>query len=112
MAVEKIASYLELGFDVFGLNQIVQNSFSSANQNDAFFELSEASIGNNKLKNLTVTDAKIQSLSADKITAGTLAAVTNVGDESIQLDGENKTIKIFDDSSPAKVSIYMKGGSA
>ena len=112
MAQQKILSYVELGFDAFGLNIVTQQQFSSANLNDAFFELSEASIGNSNLKNLSVTDAKIQNISADKITAGTLAAVTNVGDESIQLDGENKTIKIFDDASPANVSIYMKGGSA
>jgi hypothetical protein len=69
---------------------------------DYILEVAEGSVSNKKIK----------SVSADKITAGTLAAVTNIGDESIQLDGENKTIKIFDDSSPAKVSIYMKGGSA
>lgn len=103
-------SYLDLGFNAFGLNLPVGNSFFSANMNDAFFELSEASIGNNKLKNLSVTDAKIQSLSADKITAGTLAAVTNVGDESIVLDGENKVIKIYDDSD--NVTVYIAGGSA
>ena len=102
MAVEKIASYLELGFDVFGLNTVQTSQQIPANLADYILEVAEGSVSNKKIK----------SVSADKITAGTFAAVTNVGDESIQLDGENKTIKIFDDSSPAKVSIYMKGGSA
>jgi hypothetical protein len=102
MDVEKIASYLELGFDVFGLNTVQTSQQIPANLADYILEVAEGSVSNKKIK----------SVSADKITAGTLAAVTNIGDESIQLDGEAKTIKIFDDSSPAKVSIYMKGGSA
>jgi len=100
--MEKIQeiTYLDLGFNIFGLNLPIGNSFQSANLNDAFFELSENSVSNKKVK----------SISADKITAGTLAAITNVGDESIVLDGENRTIKIYDDSS--NVTIYMAGGSA
>ena len=102
MAQQKILSYVELGFDAFGLNTVQTSQQIPANLADYILEVAEGSVSNKKIK----------SVSADKITAGTLAAVTNVGDESIQLDGENKTIKIFDDSSPAKVSIYMKGGSA
>lgn len=102
MAQQKILSYVELGFDAYGMNTVQTSQQIPANLADYILEVAENSVSNKKIK----------SVSADKITAGTLAAVTNVGDESIQLDGENKTIKIFDDSSPAKVSIYMKGGSA
>lgn len=102
MADTKPTSYIDLGFNQYGLNTVGVSQQMPANLADYILEVAENS----------VTNKKIKSMSADKITAGTLAAVTNVGDESIQLDGENKTIKIFDDSSPAKVSIYMKGGSA
>ena len=102
MEIPKPVTYLDLGFDSFGLSAIGSSKQIPANLADYMLEVAENSVSNKKIK----------SVSADKITAGTLAAVTNVGDESIQLDGENKTIKIFDDSSPAKVSIYMKGGSA
>lgn len=98
----KTISYRELGYDQFGLNKLQTVDQIPANLADYILELAEYSVSNKKVKDV----------SADKITAGTLAAVTNVGDESIQLDGEEKTIKIYDDSSPAKVSIYMKGGSA
>ena len=102
MANDKLTSYIDLGFNQYGLNTIGVSQQMPANLADYILEVAEGSVSNKKIK----------SVSADKITAGTLAAVTNVGDESIQLDGQNKTIKIFDDSSPAKVSIYMKGGSA
>jgi len=102
MDVEKIASYLELGFDVFGLNTVQTSQQIPANLADYILEVAEGSVSNKKIK----------SVSADKITAGTLAAVTNIGDDSIVLDGNDKTIKFYDDSEPANVSIYMKGGSA
>lgn len=108
--MEEAISYIDLGFNQFGLNLPINQSFRSANLNDAFFETSEASIGNSKLKNLSVSDAKIESLSADKITAGTLSAVTNVGDDSIVLDGKNRVIKVYDAS--GNVSVYIAGGSA
>lgn len=120
--MEKIQeiSYLDIGFNAFGLNLPIGNRFMSANMNDAFFELSEfsvrslnlqgSSVETSKIQDLAVTNAKIQNVSADKITAGTLAAVTNVGDESIVLDGENKVIKIYDDSD--NVSVYIAGGAA
>jgi hypothetical protein len=98
----KNVDYLQLGFDKFGLRRVSGTEQMSSNLADYVLELAEYSVSNKKVKDV----------SADKITAGTLAAVTNVGDESIQLDGEDKTFKIYDNSTPAKVSIYMKGGSA
>lgn len=95
-------TYLDIGFNPYGLKTLQSAQQIPANLADYILEIAENSVSNKKVK----------SVSADKITAGTLAAITNVGDESIQLDGENKTIKIYDYSTPAKVSIYMKGGSA
>jgi hypothetical protein len=100
MANDKPTSYIDLGFNQYGLNTIGVTQQIPANLADYILEVAENSI----------SDINVKSISADKLTAGTLAAVTNVGDESIQLDGENKTIKIFDDSS--NVSVYIKGGSA
>lgn len=93
----KVATYLDMGFDSFGLNTVARIAFQSANSNDAFFEVSENSVSNKKIK----------SISADKITAGTLSAVTNIGNESIKLDGEDHSIKIYDTSS--RLQIYIQG---
>lgn len=92
-------TYLDIGFNPYGLNTLQSAQQIPANLADYILEMAEYSVSNKKIK----------SVSADKITAGTLAAVTNVGDESIQLDGENHVIRIFDDSN--NVSIYMKGGA-
>lgn len=93
-------SYLDMGFDSFGLNSIGQTAQIPANLADYVLEVAEGSVSNKKIK----------SVSADKITAGTLSAVTNVGDESIILDGENRVIKVYDNL--GNVSIYIAGGSA
>lgn len=93
-------TYVEIGFDRYGLSTIQSAQQIPANLADYILEVAEGSVSNKKIK----------SVSADKITAGTLSAVTNVGDDSIKLDGENKTISIYDDS--GNVSVYMKGGSA
>jgi len=96
-------NYLDLGFDQYGLNRVKTVDQIPSNLSDYVLELAEYSVSNKKVKDV----------SADKITAGTLAAVTNIGDESIVLDGEGKTIKVYDDSTPTpKVSVYIKGGSA
>lgn len=98
----KPATYLDIGFDPYGMRTVQSAQRIPSNLADFILEVAEGSVSNRKIK----------SMSADKITAGTLAAVTNIGDSSIELDGEGKTIKIYDNSSPAKVSVYMKGGSA
>lgn len=97
---EQSVSYLDIGFDSYGLNSIQTASQIPANLADYILEVAEGSISNKKVK----------SVSADKITAGTLSAVTNVGDESIILDGENRVIKVYDNL--GNVSIYIAGGSA
>lgn len=103
-------TYLDIGFNPYGLNTLQSAQAIPANLADYMLEMSEASIGNKKIKNLAVTNGKIVSMSADKITAGTLAAITNVGDDSIVLDGENRVIKIYDASD--NVSVYIAGGAA
>lgn len=100
MEIPKPITYLDLGFDSFGLSAIGSAQQIPANLADYMLEVAENSI----------TNKKVRSISADKITAGTLAAVTNVGDDSIVLDGENKVIKIYDDSN--NVTVYIAGGAA
>ena len=93
-------TYLDIGFNPYGLNTLQSAQAIPANLADFVLEMAEYSVSNKKIK----------SVSADKITAGTLVAITNVGDDSIVLDGENRVIKIYDDSN--NVSIYMAGGAA
>ena len=100
MAENKPTSYIDLGFNQYGLNTIGVSQQMPANLADYILEVAEGSVSNKKIK----------SVSADKITAGTLAAITNIGDESIKLNGEDRTIEMFDES--GKVSVYLKGGSA
>lgn len=100
MEIPKPVTYLDLGFDSFGLSAIGSSKQIPANLADYMLEVAENSI----------TNKKVRSISADKITAGTLAAVTNVGDDSIVLDGENHTIKVYDNS--GNVSVYIAGGAA
>lgn len=94
---EKMASYLDLGFDTFGRSSIGTAQQIPANLADYILEVAENS----------VTNKKVRSVSADKITAGTLVAVTNIGDESIKLDGEDHSIKIYDSSN--RLQIYIQG---
>ena len=93
-------TYLEIGFDKYGMSTIQSAQQIPANLADYILEIAEGSVSNKKIK----------SVSADKVTAGTLAAVTNLGDESIVLDGGNREITIYD--SVGNPSIYMKGGTA
>jgi hypothetical protein len=90
-------NYTQLGFDSFGLSNIQSASQIPANLADYILEVAENSVSNKK----------IRSVSADKITAGTLVAVTNIGDESIKLDGEDHSIKIYDASN--RLQIYIQG---
>ncbi len=70
-------NYLEMGFNDFGLNRITDNQKPlSANDADYLLELAEYSVSNKKVK----------SVSADKLTAGTLSAVTNVGEEKVKME--------------------------
>jgi len=89
-------SYLDFGYNSYGLKTIGQEKQMSANQVDAFFEMAEGSVRQSVIRSLAVTDTKIQSVSASKITAGIISAVTSLGDESVKLDGENRQIVIND----------------
>ena len=100
MEIPKPITYLDLGFDSFGLSAIGSSKQIPANLADYMLEVAENSI----------TNKKVRDVSADKITAGTLAAVTNVGDTSIVLDGENRVIKVYDNA--GNVAVYIAGGVA
>lgn len=91
------ATYLDIGFNQYGLKSLQSAQQIPANLADYILEVAENSVSNKK----------IRSVSADKITAGTLVAVTNIGDESIKLDGEDHSIKIYDSSN--RLQIYIQG---
>jgi hypothetical protein len=55
-------------------------------------------IGTVRIADAAITDAKITSLSADKITAGTLLVQMNVGDGHILIDGVAVNMIFSDDS--------------
>ena len=90
-------TYLDIGFNPYGLKSLQSAQQIPANLADYILEVAENSVSNKKIK----------SVSADKITAGTLSAVTNIGDESIRLDGEDHSIKIYDSSS--RLQVYIQG---
>lgn len=100
MPQEKVLTYTDLGFNSYGLNTLQTAKQIPASLSDYILEVAENAI----------SDINVKSISADKLSAGTMSAVTKVGDDSIVLDGEDKTIKIFDGA--GNVSVYMKGGSA
>ena len=89
-----------MGYDANGMAIAINPVQVSANEQDASTDAG------------SISDKNINSVSANKITAGILAAVTGVGDDSIVLDGVNKCIKIYDNASPANVAIYIAGGAA
>ena len=90
-------TYLDIGFNPYGLKSLQSAQQIPANLADYILEVAENSVSNKK----------IRSVSADKVTAGTLAAVTNVGNESIELDGEDRVIRIYDGS--GNVTVYIAG---
>ena len=103
-------SYIDIGFDAYGCNLAVSQQFTSANNSDAFFEPAEGSIRTNKVRNLAITDAKIATLRANKI-IGNIINVVGVGeDETIVLDGEDNSIKMYDDL--GNLTVWFQGGDA
>ena len=86
-------NYIDLGYDGF-LSKSIFNTRQSSADNRA--RMMTGSIVSSVLANDSVTDAKISSVSADKITAGTIQVSTFLGGENILLDGEETRILIFD----------------
>jgi hypothetical protein len=71
-------------------------------------KIAAATIENANIKDATISSAKIASLSADKITAGTIGAETiNVGDSHLKIDGMNKVIKVYDDDDNLRVELGL-----
>ena len=88
-------NYIDLGYDGF-LSKNIFNTRQSSADNRA--RMMTGSIVSSVLANDSVTDAKISSVSADKITAGTIQVSTFLGGENILLDGANVQIVINDGS--------------
>lgn len=98
MAKRKNITYRDLGFDSFGMSPIETGQQMSANLSD--YVLDAAGVSSRNVKDLKT----------EKLTSGVMTAITQLGDESIVLNGETKEIIIYDSS--GNPSIYMKGGSA
>jgi hypothetical protein len=83
--------------------------------------LSGVPVGTAKFQDLAITNAKIEGLSADKITAGTLSVQVDVGDPTsgyVRFDAENDRIIINDGTtnrvliSPDTVRVSLPGINA
>ena len=65
--------------------------------------------GGKNIEDDSITDTKIKSMSADKITAGTISVVTDVGSSDSQakvvIDGEETNIKVTDRSGNKRVTL-------
>lgn len=86
MTEEKQISYLDLGFNSYGMRVIGISQQIPANLADYMLEIAESSVSNNKIK----------SMSADKITTGTITAVASIGESNVKIDGEENRILIND----------------
>ncbi len=76
-------------------------------------KLSENSVDTINIIDYAVTDAKITSLSADKILAGDLVVAVNVGEPAtgyVRLDGGNNRIIINDGTNNRILIGYQRGG--
>jgi hypothetical protein len=55
----------------------------------------------------SISDKQVKTISADKLSAGTISAVTNIGNDSVVLDGEDASIKLYD--SIGRLGVYIQG---
>jgi hypothetical protein len=103
-------------YNNLGLNQFLQpmsspvseSSFVNAYSFDSNNERS--AITNTYIQDQAVTNAKIVSLVADKITAGTVTVTLGVGGANVTIDGANNRI-IVNDGTVNRVLIgYQSGG--
>lgn len=72
----------------------------------------KSTIGEDNIRDESITSAKVRELTADKITTGTLTAVASLGgalDGQVILDGENNNIKVVDPSSVIRVVLGRRG---
>lgn len=100
MANDKPVSYIDLGFNQYGLNTIGVAQQMPSNLADYILEVAENSVTNNKVK----------SISASKLTAGVISAIASLGDEAVKLDGENRRIIISDGTNDRVLIGYQSGG--
>jgi len=80
--------------------------FLSNNERGAFMSqglFGTAVIGEFNVENAAITNAKIVSLDAGKLTAGTINISINVGEENIRLDGANNYLVVEDASDDDRV---------
>jgi hypothetical protein len=69
--------------------------------------IDDLAVTNAKIANATIESAKIVSLSADKITAGTITALVKIAANQIELDGVNNVINIYDTQGSPRKRVEM-----
>jgi hypothetical protein len=79
-------NYRTQGYDRYGMRNIKPAQQLSANAADYFLEVSENS----------VRDKNVKSVTADKLTAGTITVPTNIGSTRFVIDGELGQMRIYD----------------
>jgi hypothetical protein len=87
--------------DKSGVSNTLQQTIPDEIKQDS---LEDFLLDNNSLADFSITNAKIKSVSADKITTSTLTAQVNVGTSSgteyVMLDGANNRIIVHDGDKP------------
>jgi alpha-D-ribose 1-methylphosphonate 5-triphosphate synthase subunit PhnG len=98
----KQLSYLDLGFSPF----LTRPPMSGSPLGDIL----ERSIRTNTLRDAAVTNEKIQSLSIDKLTAGTITVQASIGSTgNVFIDGTNKRIMVNDGTNDRVLLGYLAG---
>lgn len=62
-------------------------------------------VGTARIADAAITNAKINDLSADKITAGTISVGVNIGEANVRIDGANAHLIVQDDDDDDRVLV-------
>lgn len=62
-------------------------------------------VGTARIADAAITNAKINDLSADKITAGTISVGVNIGDANVRIDGLKAHMIVQDDDGDDRVLV-------
>jgi len=92
-------SYLDSGFN----ENLIRNQYPGQNTQYDSVNISEV------IGETSVSDQQISGLSASKLRAGTIAAITNLGVDSVILDGENKRIIVNDGTNDRVLIGFLEG---
>ena len=62
-------------------------------------------VGTARIADAAITNAKINDLSADKITAGTISVGVNIGDANVRIEGDEARMIVQDDDGDDRVIV-------